>query len=93
MTRDVFLGPMLKGRYDPRIIERTRAITDWSFVHDGDLAVIRQRLANLGVNFYTRIRFVGVREYRSTLWSRASDAIAKPFRLSAAPIRLRLQVS
>ena len=53
MTRDVFLGPMLEGRYDPRIIERTRAITDWSFVHDGDLAVIKQRLANLGVNFYS----------------------------------------
>lgn len=53
MANEVFLGPMLEGRYDPRIMELTADVTDWSFVRDGDLATIRQRLDVLGVNYYS----------------------------------------
>lgn len=53
IANEVFLGPMLEGRYDARIIEATRGAADWSFVRDGDLAAIRQPLDALGVNYYS----------------------------------------
>ena len=48
-----FLGPMLDGEYPGDLIEDTKAVTDWSFVRDGDLAVTAVPLDNLGVNYYT----------------------------------------
>ena len=36
----IFLGPMLDGAYPADLLEDTAAITDWSFVHDGDEATI-----------------------------------------------------
>ncbi len=36
----VFLGPMLGPGYPTDLLDDTSAITDWSFVHDGDEAVI-----------------------------------------------------
>lgn len=48
----VFLDPMLNGRYPDAIRDFTRDITDWSFVEDGDLELIRQPLHVLGVNYY-----------------------------------------
>jgi len=47
-----FLGPMLDGAYPPDLLDDTAAITDWSFVRDGDLAVTAVPLDNLGVNYY-----------------------------------------
>jgi beta-glucosidase len=52
LANDVFLGPMLEGRYTDRLLEVTREVTDWSFVHDGDLAAVRQPIDVLGVNYY-----------------------------------------
>jgi beta-glucosidase len=52
ISRDTFLGPMLEGAYSDRLIELTRPITDWSFVHDGDLDITNQPLDALGVNYY-----------------------------------------
>lgn len=53
VANDVFLDPMLLGEYPSDLIEDTRAITDWSFVQDGDLATIHQPLDVLGINYYT----------------------------------------
>jgi beta-galactosidase len=49
----VFLGPMLDGAYPADLLADTAQITDWSFVHDGDEAVIAAPIDLLGVNYYT----------------------------------------
>jgi beta-glucosidase len=52
----VFLGPMLGGGYPTDLLDDTSAITDWSFVHDGDEATISASRAGgidvLGINYY-----------------------------------------
>ncbi|MEU8823174.1 GH1 family beta-glucosidase [Streptomyces sp. NPDC048636] len=53
LANRVFTGPLLRGAYPKDLIEDTRSVTDWGFVHDGDLAVIRQPLDALGINYYT----------------------------------------
>jgi len=60
-----FLGPVLDGVYPADLLADTAHVTDWSFVHDGDLATIRVPLDVLGVNYYStsRVRqFSGVGE-------------------------------
>ncbi|MDQ1512333.1 MAG: beta-glucosidase, partial [Microbacteriaceae bacterium] len=51
-----FLGPMLEGEYPADLLEVTKEITDWSFVADGDLELIRQPIDVLGVNYYSTSR-------------------------------------
>jgi len=53
VANDIFLLPMLEGRYDPQLFDDTAAITNWAFVRDGDLAQIHQPLGVLGVNYYS----------------------------------------
>ncbi|MDQ6897827.1 MAG: GH1 family beta-glucosidase [Actinomycetota bacterium] len=48
-----FLGPELEGAYPSDLLADTAAITDWSFVRDGDLEQIHQPLDLLGINYYT----------------------------------------
>lgn len=48
-----FLGPMLDGAYPADLLDDTGAITDWSFVHDGDEAAANISLDVLGVNYYS----------------------------------------
>jgi beta-glucosidase len=48
-----FLGPMLHGAYPDDLLTDTASITDWSFVHEGDLATIHQPIDFLGVNYYS----------------------------------------
>ncbi len=43
-------GPMLQGAYPEDLFKDTAALTDWSFVQDGDLRRIHQPLDFLGVN-------------------------------------------
>lgn len=50
---EVFLGPMLEGKYNPEIFEATAAITDWQFIHDGDEQNMCQPLDVLGINYYS----------------------------------------
>ncbi|WP_425956425.1 GH1 family beta-glucosidase [Xylanimonas sp. McL0601] len=47
-----FTGPLLDGAYPADLLEDTAHLTDWSFVHDGDLAITNQPLTALGVNYY-----------------------------------------
>jgi beta-glucosidase len=49
----VFLDPLLRGSYPADVLQDTAHITDWSFVQDGDLAVINQPLSVLGINYYS----------------------------------------
>ena len=52
----VFTGPMLLGSYPQDLLADTASVTDWSFVEDGDLADIHQKLDVLGVNYYNTAR-------------------------------------
>ena len=60
LANRAFLEPVLDGRYPEDLLADTAAVTDWSFVHDGDLALTHTGLDVLGVNFYSTQR---VRRY------------------------------
>jgi beta-glucosidase len=49
----IFLDPMILGSYPSDLFADTAAVTDWSFVHDGDTATINCGVDVLGVNYYT----------------------------------------
>ncbi|MEU1016046.1 GH1 family beta-glucosidase [Streptomyces sp. NPDC005898] len=53
LANGIFHGPMLDGAYPADLLTDTAAVTDWSFVHDGDLAAVHQPLDALGLNYYT----------------------------------------
>ena len=53
LANRVFHGPMLHGAYPETLFADTSSITDWSYVLDGDLALINQPLDALGLNYYT----------------------------------------
>ena len=53
LANDAFLGPMLDGAYPSDLAEQTSSITDWAFVLDGDLQIIKVPLTVLGVNYYS----------------------------------------
>ncbi|WP_020521851.1 GH1 family beta-glucosidase [Catelliglobosispora koreensis] len=50
----IFLDPLLRGNYPADLLDDTSGVTDWSFVQDGDLALIKQPMSFLGMNYYTR---------------------------------------
>jgi beta-glucosidase len=49
----VFLDPVLHGRYPADVQADTAAVTDWSFVRDGDLDIISAPIDVIGVNYYS----------------------------------------
>ncbi|OZG61751.1 beta-glucosidase [Bifidobacterium lemurum] len=53
LNNEVFLGPMVEGRYDPELFSATEHVTDWSFVRDGDVETAHQPIDVLGVNYYS----------------------------------------
>ncbi|WP_129338468.1 GH1 family beta-glucosidase [Cellulomonas endophytica] len=53
IANEVFLQPILEGRYPERVAADTASVTDWSFVQSGDLEIIRTPLTQLGVNYYS----------------------------------------
>ena len=59
MSNEVWLGPMLEGKYDPEIFEATKHITNWDYVLPGDLEIIHQPLQNLGINYYSSTHVQG----------------------------------
>ncbi len=58
LANRVFLQPLLEGGYPADVVADTAAVSDWSFVRDGDEDLVRQPLDVLGVNYYstTRVR-------------------------------------
>jgi len=55
LANRAFLSPLMRGRYDADLLEDTAAVTDWSFVRDGDLEQIHQPIDVLGVNYYSTV--------------------------------------
>ena len=53
LANRAFTGPMLRSEYPADLLEDTAGVTDWSFVLDGDLAIIKQPVDFLGVNYYS----------------------------------------
>ncbi|MCC2334527.1 GH1 family beta-glucosidase [Cellulomonas wangsupingiae] len=53
IANEVFLGPLLEGAYPQQVFADTAAISDWSFVQDGDLELIHVPVDLLGVNYYS----------------------------------------
>ncbi|GGU22772.1 GH1 family beta-glucosidase [Streptomyces lavendofoliae] len=49
----IFLDPVFHGRLPGDLVEDTAALTDWSFVRDGDLEVTAAPLDSLGINYYS----------------------------------------
>jgi beta-glucosidase len=48
----IFTGPMLHGAYPEDLLDDTAHITDWSFVHAGDVELIHQPIDFFGLNYY-----------------------------------------
>ena len=55
----VWLGPLVDGEYDERLLRIAPVLTDSELVRDGDLNLVRGSADWLGVNYYTPAR-VGV---------------------------------
>ncbi|MDX2376075.1 GH1 family beta-glucosidase [Microbacterium sp. LRZ72] len=53
LANRAFTGPLLRGAYPDDLLEDTASVTDWSFVHEGDLETINQPIDVLGVNYYS----------------------------------------
>jgi beta-glucosidase len=53
LANRAFLGPMLDGAYPADLLADTAAVTDWSFVRDGDERTAAVPLDVLGVNYYS----------------------------------------
>jgi beta-glucosidase len=50
----LWYDPILTGRYPPDVLADLEAVSDLSFIRDGDLAQIARPLDGLGVNYYRR---------------------------------------
>ncbi|WP_433350335.1 GH1 family beta-glucosidase [Micromonospora sp. CA-111912] len=48
----IFLDPLLRGAYPADVLADTAALSDWSFVREGDLSLIAAPLDALCVNYY-----------------------------------------
>jgi len=57
-----FTGPMLDGSYPDDLIADTAAVSDWSFVQDGDTEIAQVPLEVLGINYYSTMRVAGATE-------------------------------
>ncbi|MFE0463708.1 GH1 family beta-glucosidase [Kitasatospora sp. NPDC058965] len=53
LANRIFLDPVFHGRYPQDVLADTAAVTDWSFVRDGDLAEIARPIDSLGINYYS----------------------------------------
>jgi len=53
LANRIFIDPLTKGSYPADLLEFTQDITDWSFVHDGDLDAVKDTVDVIGVNYYS----------------------------------------
>jgi beta-glucosidase len=58
----IFLDPILRGSYPADLYADTAHLTDWSFVHAGDLEAISTPIDLLGVNYYNPVLVRGGHE-------------------------------
>jgi beta-glucosidase len=81
VTNRIFLDPLLRGRYPDDLRADVAAVSDLSFIADGDEKTIAAPLDVLGVNYYSRhvVRSSGSpQEGRSTAWVGSSDVVSVP---------------
>ncbi|SFB44482.1 broad-specificity cellobiase [Amycolatopsis marina] len=52
LANRLFLDPLLRGHYPDDVRQDTAELTDWSFVREGDEAVISVPVDVLGINYY-----------------------------------------
>jgi beta-glucosidase len=50
-----FTEPILRGDYPDDLLLDTAGVTDWAFVHDGDLKKVSAPIDVLGVNYYSTV--------------------------------------
>jgi len=55
LANRAFTDPILTGAYPQDLLDDTAAVTDWSFVRDGDLTAIAAPIDLLGVNYYSTV--------------------------------------
>lgn len=53
LANRIFIDPLVKGSYPQDLLDFTQEITDWSFVHEGDLDAIKGTVDLIGVNYYS----------------------------------------
>ncbi|MET7398586.1 GH1 family beta-glucosidase [Dactylosporangium sp. NPDC005572] len=54
LANRIFLDPVLLGRYPADVQQDLAGVSDFGFVHDGDLQTIGAPLDLLGINYYSR---------------------------------------
>ena len=52
LANRLFLDPVIAGQYPTDVLDDLAHLTDWSFVHSGDLATIATPIDLLGFNYY-----------------------------------------
>jgi beta-glucosidase len=69
-----FLDPILLGRYPEDVQRDLAGVSDFGFVHDGDLETIAAPLAMLGINYYSRHVVAGAEDTaeREKYWRTAT---------------------
>jgi beta-glucosidase len=82
LANRIFLDPVLRGRYPDDLVADLRHITDWSFVHDGDLSAISAPIDVLGVNYYSPTLVTAatpqLREQATAQWTNDPHGTAGP---------------
>lgn len=53
LANRIFIDPFTKGAYPADLLDFTKDLTDWSFVHEGDLDATKGTLDLVGVNYYS----------------------------------------
>ncbi|MFN2518686.1 MAG: glycoside hydrolase family 1 protein [Jatrophihabitantaceae bacterium] len=82
MSNRIFLDPVLRGRYPDDLVAEVRHVTDWSFVREGDLAMIAAPIDVLGINYYSPTLVTAatpaLREQRSGRWTNDPQSATGP---------------
>ncbi|WP_436499949.1 GH1 family beta-glucosidase [Actinokineospora sp. HUAS TT18] len=78
LANRIFLDPLFGAGYPADVKRDTADLTDWSFVHDGDEAVIATPIDLLGVNYYSpTVVDLGTAEPDSP-WPHDIETVAPP---------------
>ncbi|MFJ4410072.1 GH1 family beta-glucosidase [Streptomyces sp. NPDC088910] len=79
LANRIFLDPVFHARYPRDLMEDTAALTDWSFVRDGDLAEISRPIDVLGLNYYSPTVVAAAAASPSAVPGRPSPAEPSPW--------------
>jgi beta-glucosidase len=85
----MFLDPLFRGRYPQDAASFYRGVTDFDFVHDGDLALISAPIDYLGINYYERHAVTADVDDPVRGWKRVPPAAPTISGISVEPRGLR----